>query len=274
MSHERWVAAYDVHGDHQNKDAVAALHHFCDDFKPHVRICGGDVFDFRWLRRSASDDEKLEQVTADFQNGCAFLERFKPTHFLWGNHDERIKDALDSNAGQGAMKALAQQWIDHIHDITPGCLHFPYDKRRGVFQYGDHKFLHGYSHGVGAARKHALTYGNCVIGHVHRHDVATVEGIDRRTCHIAGCLANYDMSYNRATLGTLAQEHGWVYGTKTKGGSVLVLHAKRIDGEWLIPHDIRPVSGSAEPDSQRTRGKAKAKGVQDRTGNRKGTRRK
>lgn len=274
MPHERWVAAYDVHGDHQNKDAVAALHHFCDDFKPQVRICGGDVFDFRWLRRSASDDEKLEQVTSDFQNGCAFLERFKPTHFLWGNHDKRIQTALDSNAGQGAMKALAQQWIDHIHDITPGCLHFPYDKRRGVFQYGDHKFLHGYAHGVGAARRHALTYGNCVIGHVHRHDIVTVEGIDRRTCHVAGCLANYDMEYNHAHIGTLAQEHGWCYGIRTKSGAVLVQHAKRIGGEWIIPHDFRAVAGPAQSNPQRTRAEAKAKGVQVRNRDSSRTRRK
>lgn len=237
MTAERFVCAFDLHGDHQHKPTVAAFHDFCKDFKPHARLVGGDIFDFRWLRRSASEDEKLEQVTADFQNGCSFLEKFKPSVFLWGNHDERLKDALDSNAAHGSLKAMAEHWIGHIEDITPKCQQLPYDKRRGVFQYGDHKILHGYAHGIGAARKHAFTYGNCIIGHVHRHDTVTVEGIDRRTCHVSGCLCELDMGYNRATVGTLAQEHGWIYGWKTKSGKVIVQHARRYGETWHCPNE-------------------------------------
>ena len=84
MKPERFVCAFDLHGDMQHKPTVAAFLDFCKDFKPTVRIMGGDAFDFRWLRRSASEDEKLEAVTADFQQGVWFLEQFKPTVFLWG----------------------------------------------------------------------------------------------------------------------------------------------------------------------------------------------
>ena len=246
MTTERFVCAFDLHGDQQHKPTVAAFFDFVREFKPQARIMGGDCFDFRWLRRSASEDEKLEQVTADFQNGCAFLEKFKPTVFLWGNHDERLKDALDSNAGHGSMKALAEQWIGHIEDLTPKCLHLPYCKRKGVYQYGDHKIVHGYAHGIGAGRKHALTYGNCIMGHVHRHDVVTVEGIDRRTCHVSGCLCNLDLTYNRATVGTLAQEQGWVFGWRLPGGKVIVNHARAINGSYYASTEIKAFGAGRE----------------------------
>lgn len=244
MKPERFVCAFDLHGDHGHKPTVQAFHDFCKDFKPDARIVGGDIFDLRWLRRSASEDEKLEQVTADFQNGCAFLEKFRPSVFLWGNHDERLRDALDSNAAHGSLKAMAEQWIGHIEDLTPKCQHFPYDKRRGVYQYGDYKILHGYAHGIGAARKHALTYGNCIMGHVHRHDTVTVEGHERRTCHVSGCLCVLDMGYNRATVGTLAQERGWVYGWKTKEGRLIVQHAREVGGRWFAPIECWERAGS------------------------------
>ncbi len=51
----RWVAAFDSHGDCVDKPSLEAFRAFCDDFRPTVRIAGGDHFDFRWLRRSASD---------------------------------------------------------------------------------------------------------------------------------------------------------------------------------------------------------------------------
>lgn len=234
------MAAFDYHGDMHDPPTVAAFRAFVDEYRPPVRIMGGDLFDFRWLRRSASDDEKLEAVEADFEHGMEFLRWFKPTVFLWGNHDQRLRDALDSNAGQGAMKALARQWIEAIEDATPGCQHFPYDKRRGVFRYGDHAFLHGYSHGIGAIRKAALTYGNVIMGHVHRRDRVTVEGVPRRIGHSSGCLCRLDMDYNRANIGTLAQDNGWVYGTNIDG-RLLVLHAERMDEGWYAPMDLERI---------------------------------
>lgn len=238
MKYERWVAFSDSHGDMMHKPSVDAALAFVKDFKPTVRIHMGDVFDFRWLRRFASEDEKLEQVTSDFQKGCWLLEQFKPTVFLWGNHDQRIKDAQDSNAGHGALKALADDWIGHIEDITPKCLHLPYDKRRGVHQYGDTKFLHGYCHGLACGRRTALVYGKSCMGHVHRSDTVTVERHDRPTCYVSGCLCELDMDYNRANLGTLAQEQGWLYGIKTSKGTVIVCHARRIDGKWYTPDNF------------------------------------
>ena len=118
-------------------------------YKPDLIVSSGDLWhDNPGGRGQAS----LEWVLPK-------LERLGvPWAMCWGNHDQRIKDALDSNAGQGALKHLAQQWIDHIHDITPKCQHLPYDKRRGVYQFGDTKMLHGYSHGLTCGRKAASAW--------------------------------------------------------------------------------------------------------------------
>lgn len=238
MKYERFMVISDSHGDKMHGPTVKAALDFAKRFKPQHRIHLGDAFDFRWLRRSASEDEKLEQVTSDFQKGCWLLEQFKPNVFLWGNHDQRIKDAVDSNAGHGSLKALAEQWIGHIEDITPKCQHYPYDKRRGVHQYGDTKFLHGYCHGLQAGRRTAMVYGKSVMGHVHRSDTVTVERLDRPTCYICACSCEFDMEYNRANMGTLAQEQGWLYGIKTSKGTVIINHARFIDGKWWTPDNF------------------------------------
>jgi hypothetical protein len=234
---ERWVAAYDFHGDQHCPATLAAFKEFVAQWKPNRRISGGDIFDLRWLRRSASDDEKMEQVTADYNAGIDFLKWFKPHIFLWGNHDQRLRDALDSAAGGGALQHLAGQWIDTIETVTRGANHYPYDKRNGVHRYADHVFIHGYAHGVGAVRKSALTYGNVVMGHVHRSDTVTVEGLPSRYGHSAGCLCRLDFDYSRANMGTLAQSNGWVYGLRI-GDELIVYHARKVGGRWVYPSEI------------------------------------
>lgn len=235
---ERWVACFDLHGDQQDADTVRVFNQFVADFRPTVRVCGGDVWDLRWLRRSASDDEKMEQVSADFEAGMEFLGKFRPTHFLWGNHDQRLRDALDQPSKGGALRALASAWLDRIEVGTKGCKHYPYDKRAGVLRYGDHSLVHGYAHGVGATRKHALVYGNVIHGHIHAIDRVSVERHDGATAYAAGCLCRLDFDYARANVGTLRQAHGWVYGVNV-GGRLTVWQAQKVGGAWTLPSEFK-----------------------------------
>lgn len=82
----RFIAGFDVHGDKQNKVACEVFFRFMKDWKPEIRVMGGDLFDFRPLRRKASEEEKRESMREDFEAGMGFLKRMRPTHYLRGNH--------------------------------------------------------------------------------------------------------------------------------------------------------------------------------------------
>lgn len=237
----RWAALFDTHGDEADKPALEAARAFLADFKPTVRVGGGDHWDFRWLRKSASNDEAAESVTADFEAGLDFLAWYRPTVLTLGNHDMRLWDLLDKPTS-GALRHLATQWIDRIEVTLKGCQILPYCKRKGVYRLGDHAVVHGYSHGLGAIRKAALVYGNVIMGHVHRVEAVRVERHDGAWGYGAGCLCRLDFDYARANVGTLAQERGFAYGVITPSGRTIVWQAREIDGTWLFPSELTPTS--------------------------------
>jgi predicted phosphodiesterase len=71
---ERFVVISDMHGDQLDPAAFAAAKSFIDEFKPDHRIHAGDVFDLRWLRSAATDEEKYDDVIADIEGGLSLLD--------------------------------------------------------------------------------------------------------------------------------------------------------------------------------------------------------
>jgi hypothetical protein len=240
--YQRFVACGDSHGDKADPSAVAAFHELCDWFKPTIRIAAGDHFDLRCLRRNASEGEKRERVQADIDAGLEFLKRFKPTHFLRGNHDERLWDAAISDDGK--LADFASYLILDIKDVLgPNCVMYPYHKRQGVLTLGQTKVIHGYGTGVNAARRAGMVYGSCLMFHVHAIDLQPVPGLERRVARACGCLCELDQDYNRAHLQTLAQAHGFVYGLLLPTGETVVWQAEKIAGRWFFPSEFREVKG-------------------------------
>jgi hypothetical protein len=76
MKFRRFVVASDNHGDMIDPIPSKALFDFLDDFKPEIRIHAGDNWDFRNLRKGASDDEKAHSLEDDWKSGCDFFEKF------------------------------------------------------------------------------------------------------------------------------------------------------------------------------------------------------
>jgi hypothetical protein len=240
MKYQRWIACFDTHGDQLDPGAAKAFKEFAGHWKPQIRIHGGDAFDFRWLRRSASKEEIDEDVEADFDAGLDFLGWYQPDHYLWGNHCYRLAKLLNSTAGHS--RTLAKAWIGDINETIPNARQYPYDRRKGVMTLGNYKVVHGYGHGVGAARKHALVYGNVMHGHVHRNELAVVAGLEPRVGYSCGSLCNLDMDYEAPNMGTLAQSHGWLYGLLTRKGTVIVWQAQQVDGQWVLPSELRTIA--------------------------------
>lgn len=240
MRFQKFIAGFDVHGDNADKAACDVFFRFVADWKPSIRVMGGDLWDFRPLRKKASDDEKRESMAADYRAGIKFLTQFKPTHFLLGNHDARLWELAE--ADNGVRSDYARDGIAEITKLTEqmDCALYPYHKRDGVCRLGSHlKIIHGFHSGVFAARQTALVYGSCLFGHVHTIDEHSIPGLERRVARACGCLCKLDMEYSARTPSTLRQAHGFAYGViDTRSGAYHSWIAESINGAWLIPSDI------------------------------------
>lgn len=239
MSLDRFMAGFDIHGDMQDHAANKVFFEFAEIWKPKIRICGGDLWDMRPLRKGASDDEKRESMRDDLKAGKQWFNRFKPTHFLRGNHDERIYELAAT--GKGVASDYAQEGVEEIEAMVEHhkCQMLPYHKRNGVLRLGHLKILHGFAGGVYAARQHALVYGSCLFGHVHTIDEHAIAGLDRRVARACGALCRLDMDYNARQMNTLKQAHGFVYGVvNSKTGKYHVYQAEEIDGKWMLPSEF------------------------------------
>jgi hypothetical protein len=240
MSFQRFIFASDLHGDMQEPSVVAKLIEFTAAFDPHVRIFGGDLFDFRPLRKGASAEERAESMRSDVDAGLRFLRAWKPHTYLRGNHCERLWELAET--GNGVAADYAQKGVQ---DITAACARLkcqmlPYHKRDGILKLGHLKMLHGFYCGVTAARQHAWTYGACIFGHVHTIDEASVPGLERRCARAVGALCNLNMPYNARSPNTLRQAHGWAYGVvNTKTGNFWIQQAEEVDGVWMLPSEFK-----------------------------------
>lgn len=237
MKAKRFVVCGDNHGDMQDNGACAAFFDFVKHWKPEVRVHLGDCFDFRALRRKASEEERRDGLGADIDAGLSFIRRYKPTHFLRGNHDERLWDLLKGDDHK--IRDLARTVADDIVDALGGAPMLPYDKRAGVLRLGALKIIHGYHSGMTAAKQAALIYGSVLLGHIHAIDHAPIAGLERRMGRAIGCLCRLSQDYNRAQAQTLRQAHGWAYGLLLPSGEYVVWQAEQVGQDWFYPSEVR-----------------------------------
>ena len=243
-THRRFVVAADSHGDQVDPATESALLSFVHDFKPQLRIHAGDAFDFRNLRRGASDDEKAHSLEDDWRMGSDFMRRFfdggKENHFLRGNHDERLWHFAHS--ATGLLRDYAHDGIARVEKLVKQsrARMLPYDSRLGVLKLGALKVIHGYAAGIGAARKHALVYGRSIFGHTHNCDVAVAESCDGATeARGIGACCKLDMAYNQHQMGKLRHQNAFCYGLLFENGTTQINQAKKIDGRFYVASDFR-----------------------------------
>lgn len=235
---KKFIVAFDVHGDMQDKRSVEVFHKFSAIWKPDIRIMGGDLFDFRPLRRKADAEERRESLVKDFESGMEFLKEFGPHYFIRGNHDERLWELAAMRKGIESDYAL--QGIGEITDELQAlkCRMLPYHKRDGVLRLGHLKILHGFHSGIYASRQTALIYGSCLFGHIHTIDEHAIPGLERRVARACGCLCKLDFDYNARQTLTLRQAHGFAYGIiNERTGDYRVWQAEEISGTWILPTD-------------------------------------
>ena len=236
---KRFLFASDVHGSEQDVKANKALFTFLGDYRPDIRVMGGDLFDFAALRKKASEEERRISIKEDFEAGREWFGQFKPGHMLEGNHDKRLRLLAEENRGpiSDYGKVLQGTFLEDCRKLK--CAWYPYDKRHGIARIGNLKCLHGYAHGIGAARKMAQIYGACIFGHGHAVQFSSIEGLEDRTARMAGCLCKLDLPYVEASLGSLMWRHGWIFGVvHDKTGNYMCWQAEEIEGKFIFPKDV------------------------------------
>lgn len=239
----KFVIVPDTHGDMQDTPTVDAFFQFLDDYKPEIRIHLGDAFDFRNLRKGASDDEKAESLENDWTAGTNLLKRLfkggKENYFLQGNHDARLWDFAES--ASGLKRDFALYGIERINTLIKlsRATMLPYDARDGVLELGQLRVVHGYHAGVSAAAQHARIYGNVVFGHVHSIDTYQVPGLEQREGRSIGCMCRNDMGYINRKTAKLRWSNGWAFGLLFEDGRYQLFQTKKINGKFHAAHEIK-----------------------------------
>ncbi len=238
---QRLIFASDLHGDQQDKATVKALMEVTRDFKPKYRVFGGDLVDARPLRRGAGAEERAESMIDDWHKGMNFLKEWKPTHLHMGNHDKRLYDLAE--ADRGVESDFAWKGVNEMESLLGklGTEWKPYNKKE-VFRFGHLKTLHGFSHGVYAARQHAQIYGGCLFGHTHTIDEHSIPGLERRVARGAGCLCKLDMKWNAHMPSSMRHAHGFVMALlNEKTGNYWTVQCEEVDGTWVVPEKFKEV---------------------------------
>lgn len=238
-SFKRFVFATDNHGDLVCPEATSKLFTFCKEFKPHYRIHGGDVWDFGYLRRGASAEDKVSGITEDYAAGMKFLEEFRPHYLTLGNHDDRVW--MNTSRGQdGIIKErcieLANASERRFSQLK--IKHVPYHVNQWLqLPEGGPKLLHGFRSTMYPAKAHFENWGPCIHGHCHTPDEYTARHIDMSKSFSVGCLANLDnLSYADRTPGKLAWRNGFLYGyINVKTGHWNAWNVSKENGIWLSP---------------------------------------
>jgi len=242
----KFIYASDSHGDMVDYSAFSALLEFTKDFKPDHRIAGGDHYDLRSLRKGlGSDKEGAESLQLDLDAGKQFFERWRPTTYLWGNHEHRL-DTMQ-NHGSAIVRDYCQGVKDGINAHARKCgakTILPYHAEKGVFRIGPVAFIHGYAHGENATVKQGLHYaehgGALVHGHTHTLASIALTKHGGGNAFSAGCLCLKDeMAYATHRLAHSRWGSGFVAGFVTSGGDWKAWLVHKMGDQWIWQTELK-----------------------------------
>lgn len=240
----RVVVMGDNHGNHADPDTLKAILAFCRDFKPHHRVHLGDNWDLAALRRGVASNEKEASWAAlkeDIEAGCKWLEQYRPTHFLMGNHEHRVRDAMhttDSLMRLDALKDINDQMRRAIRGSGCGVIR-EYTVQDNFVDLGPLTFTHGFYHGNDAIIKTAHRFNSgpgraVVMGHLHRAEQHNLERRGGGAVWINGCACQLDLQYAERRPSTLRWQNSFM-AFIYRGEDYIGRQAHRFAGRWVMP---------------------------------------
>ncbi len=212
QTYKRFFLGFDRHAPYHDPRMDKLVLDFLADFKPHIRVAGGD-----WMtvdQVSNFDNEGKVSLLKEFKMTEKALRDFGITHYMEGNHEERLRRIGLSSERLRTMMDLRE----NLHLEKLGIPLIPYHPRKGVLKFGHLRVLHGFYATEYTAKKMAGIYGTCVFGHTHRFQ--TFQSKDAYETHVGfsiGLLGKIDQPYteSRAPLGWC---QGFAFGYIKKSG--------------------------------------------------------
>ena len=240
----RVVVMGDNHGNHADPDTLKAVLAFCKDFKPHHRVHLGDNWDFAALRKGVGREDRESSWAAlkdDVEAGCQWLSAYRPTHFLMGNHEHRVRDLIhgtDSitrleslqNIDGKMRKAIRQSGCKVVREYTVN---------ENFVDLGPVTFTHGFYHGNDAIIKTAHRFNSgpgraTVMGHLHRAEQHNLERRGGGAVWICGCACDLSLQYAERRPSTLRWQNSFM-AFRIQGEDYIGRQAHRFAGKWVMP---------------------------------------
>lgn len=224
------IAMGDNHGHLACDDTLDAIMEGVSRYKPKVRVHLGDNWDMTCLRKGIENGSKeaIDNLREDMDAGIKWIRRYRPTHFLFGNHEWRVYDLLH-NTDSMSKARKAQDVIDEMKRElrAVGCKVIkPYDVRDCKITIEGIDFIHGMSHGRNALLQDQATYGTpghgFAMGHLHREEQLNYQHIDGGAAFLCGCAMDISLAnYALRRSATLRWQNGFLRfvsdGKKYKG---------------------------------------------------------
>jgi len=214
---KRFVAIGCSHGHLIDPWARDAILSFCERWKPVTRFHLGDAYDLTAFRAGAGGGpDSGKDLNPDLQDGTAFLEHYRPTTLMCGNHERRLWAYCDHP--NALISCLAGKLRQSLFEV---CRKMKTDlvEYRGLWEWrmlGDYKLGHGYIYNENACRDHAEAHGNCIFAHTHRAGMMAGRRDDEPLGLCVGTLADIpNVDYANQRRATLGWRQGFVWGEYT-----------------------------------------------------------
>jgi len=168
QTHNRLWSGFGLPIPHYDESVDKIVTEFLHDFKPHIRVAGGDWMTCDQASTFASALEDSSDLLEEFETTQLSLEEWKITHYLEGNHEERIRRV--GGKIDPRLRSLCD--VPHnLHLAEQKIRWLPYHPKQGVLHIGHLKVFHGWYTNQYYARKTAEIYGTSVFGHAHRFQI-------------------------------------------------------------------------------------------------------
>jgi hypothetical protein len=227
-----------VHGEFANPEILQQVLDFKQRYKPELRFDLGDLVDTTAFRSGArgTPDETRRPEPDEFA-ALRWIERYQPTHQVFGNHDWRLVE-LQGSPNAIISYAAGKLWTsitDALRKVKARTK--DYDFEYGAFEIGGTIWTHGCWYNESAVRDHAEYFGAPVVM-AHLHVPQQVQGRTRAwsTSFCTGTLADVPaLKYSRRRRATSRWGHGVVWGEVSDKSAQLWLSSCEKGGTLRFP---------------------------------------
>ena len=239
---KRFWIGFDRHAPEFDPAVDEIAVEFIRDFKPHIRVAGGD-----WQtvdQVSTFDNESETTLKAEFEMNRMALRKYGITHYLEGNHEARLRRVgMKLDPRLRSLLDLQDNLALKRLKITL----LPYNPRTGILRIGHLKVLHGFYANEYVAKKTAIIYGSCVFGHCHRFQTHQPKAaFEDSVGEAIGMLGRLDQSWvdDKAPMGWA---QGFAFGYLHRNGYYDLYSVRVLEGRVTINGKVYGTFGE-DPD--------------------------